>query len=114
MPAVEATLDNRDPSAFKAASDTLESLVREVLRAGEANLLTGPSPASVLAESRWYARAEAALLRTSPEIERLRADSRRLVAHWNEFGPEHGFDELIEGVSRRLRACEQDVRPQDG
>jgi hypothetical protein len=36
------------------------------------------------------------------ENERLRADCRRLVAHWNEFGPEHGFEELIEGVSRRL------------
>lgn len=60
---VEATLENRDPSAFKDAGDTLESLVREVLRAGEANLLKGPNPASVLAEGRWYARAEAALAR---------------------------------------------------
>lgn len=63
MPPTLATLDNRDPAAFKDASDTPESLVREVLQMGKANLLTDPEPTSVLAETRWYARAEAALRR---------------------------------------------------
>lgn len=32
------------------------------------------------------------------EIERLRAAGRSLLAHWDEFGPEHGFDETVHSV----------------
>ena len=35
------------------------------------------------------------------EVERLRSALARIHAHWNEFGPENGFEELIETIAKQ-------------
>lgn len=47
----------------------------------------------------WQARAALAS-RPEPEKE-IRLALKMIVSHWDEFGPEHGFDELIDRCARR-------------
>lgn len=49
------------------------------------------------------------------EIERLRASLRAIRNHWNEFGPDHGFDETLEVACKPIQInTEADVAPWDG
>lgn len=41
--------------------------------------------------------------RQSTEVERLRLALKSVVNHWNEFGPEHGFDEVMHYAETALR-----------
>lgn len=34
------------------------------------------------------------------ELNRLRAAAKAVCNHWAEFGPEHGFDETMDGLYR--------------
>ena len=37
------------------------------------------------------------------EYQRLRLAAKAVCNHWDEFGPDHGFDEVMDGLRRILR-----------
>ncbi len=42
--------------------------------------------------------------RASTEIEKLKGALRAIIAHWDEFGPEHGFSETIDCERHHISA----------
>lgn len=46
----------------------------------------------------------ARVIELQAHIDSIRIGARAVVAHWDEFGPEHGFDEAIDVLRRQLGA----------
>jgi hypothetical protein len=58
---------------------------------------------AIEAQYAWETAAQAVLAQTAH-------CARAIVAHWHEFGPEHGFEERVHVLETWLKAREEETR----